>query len=67
MSGFTMKPPLLPNTTKFPASANSPTEVKGLEMSAIWNVWLSFVEPSSDTVSKVFWPRFGMRVPSAVW
>ena len=57
-----MKPPFLPNTKRFPASANSPTEVKGLDMSAIWNVWLSCVEPSSETVSKVFWPRFRMRV-----
>ena len=27
-----MKPPFLPNTTKFPAFANSQTEVKGLDM-----------------------------------
>ena len=59
-SGFTMKPPFLPNTTRFPASANSPTEVKGLDMSAIWNVWPSCVEPSSETISKVFWPKFVM-------
>ena len=47
-----MKPPFQLNTTRSPASANSPTEGKGLEMSAIWNVWLSCVELFSETVSE---------------
>ena len=48
-----MKAPFLPNTTKFPAPTNFRIEVKGLKMSAIWNVWLSCVEPSSETVSSL--------------
>ena len=51
---------------KVPCIRQLPTEVKGLDMSATWNVWLSCVEPSSETVSKVFWPRFGMCVQSMV-
>ena len=47
-----MKPPFLPNSARFPASANSPTEVKGREVGAICKVRLSCVDPSSETVSR---------------
>ena len=46
--------------------------VKGLEMSAIWNSWLSSVEPSSVTVSKgrgsgcVFRPRYDRSYCSGI-